>query len=281
MSEPMTSTAIDSRLLPMGDVGLERACRLCHEQPGLKPLVFEALLHAPLALLIDPGTAAPSPGIRLMTLERVVPMQVRHRSLGIMAFSNALFSGITHFYAFMPERGHHCFTFPDGHDLIAQLAASNRPLWVDPGTRHSLGFGQDELRAWLAAWEDTPRAPDPFEQGGCEFRQAVAHPQLLLDRLATFLARLQAVERAYLVWVRPLGSKEDFHLTLVIRCPDTAVTERIRRALPLLNQGLGRDETPQRLLSITCHPGFERDAATLLQPIYDRSIGQWLVPRPA
>ena len=194
---------VGSLLLPMGDAGLERAFILCREQPALKPLVFEDLLHAPLAVLVEPDEPAPLPARPVTQRDSVVPMQIRNLSIGLTEFCSAVFSDLAHFRAFASGRARQCTGFENGRNPITQFASAGSPLIVDPGARHALWFSREEMRTWLADWEDGASASGSFGQDNYEFDRSYILPQLLLDRLAVFLPPFQTLERAYLCFAGP------------------------------------------------------------------------------
>lgn len=99
---------------PCGDKHLERLCGLCREQPRLKPLVMEALLHTPLAVLARPAGLLLTGRSRIEVAQaRVldepepvpIPLQpIRHLTGGIPEFSAAVFGpGSRHALYLVPE----------------------------------------------------------------------------------------------------------------------------------------------------------------------------------
>ncbi|UQY81758.1 hypothetical protein [Ralstonia pseudosolanacearum] len=257
---------------PIGDVCLSRLCRLSHTEPQLKPLVFEALLHAPIAVLCDPGSSPPPSGTLINS--DVLLRQVRHPEAGIPEFSNAVFSDLIHFHAFAPDKApHHCVVPESTLHLIEDVAGLPIPLVIDPGTRHAVVLPSAELRTWLARWRDTPLATDPLEHDTLDTQPGVACSALLLDRLAVFLAMLPTVERAYLL-TGTIGSTGGSTLTLAVTCNDTATEMRIRSALPLLEDGL--EMAPLSFLPLARYAQDVRYAVDMHWPaVYDRALGQW------
>ncbi|MGA3953872.1 hypothetical protein ACI2TT_23625 [Ralstonia nicotianae] len=257
---------------PIGDVCLSRLCRLSHTEPQLKPLVFEALLHAPIAVLCDPGSSPPPSGTLINS--DVLLRQVRHPEAGIPEFSNAVFSDVAHFHAFAPEKvPHHCMVPLSTFRLIEDLANLPMPLAIDPGARHTLVLSSAELRRWLAKWRDTPLATDPLEHDTLDTRPGVACQAALLDRLMVFLGMLPTVERAHLL-AGTIASTGAPTLTLAVACQDTLTEMRIRRALPLLEDGLTM--APLSFLPLVRYASVVTHAVEAHWPaIYDRAVGQW------
>lgn len=258
--------------LPTGDADLSRLCRLSHTEPRLKPLVFEALLHAPVAVLCDPGSAPPPSGTHINNA--VLLRQLRHPEAGIPDFSYAVFSDLDYFHAFAPEEApHHCVVPESTFRLIEDLAAPPMPLVIDPGTRHAVVLPGVELQTWLARWRDTPPATDPLEHGTLDTRPGVTCPAVLLDRLMVFLATLPTVERAYLL-AGTIGSTGEPTLALAVVCHDTVTELRIRRALPLIEDGLAM--APLSFLPLVRYAQVVGHAVEANWPaIYDRALGQW------
>lgn len=256
----------------MGDVHLSRLCRLSQTEPQLKPLVFEALLHAPLAVLCDPGSAPPPSGTHIN--KAVLLRQVRHPEVGIPDFSNAVFSDLAYFQAFAPDHApHHCMVPESTLRLIEDVADPPMPLVIDPGTRHAVVLSGVELRTWLVRWRDTPPATDPLERGTLDTRPRVACPAALLDRLMVFLATLPTVARAYLL-AGTIGSTGESTLALAVACHDTVTELRIRRALPLLEDGLAM--VPLSFLPLVRYAHVVGHAVDAHWPaIYDRALGHW------
>ncbi|AXW36137.1 hypothetical protein CJO88_22960 (plasmid) [Ralstonia solanacearum] len=265
-------TVSNSIRLPTGDADLSRLCRLSHAEPQLKPLVFEALLHARIAVLCDPGSSPPPSGT--LVNKAVLLRQMCHPEAGIPEFSNAVFSDLANFHAFAPEKApHHCVVPESTFRLIEDLADARMPLVIDPGTRHALVLSNRELWAWLARWRDTPPATDPLEHDTLDTQPGVACPALLLDRLAVFLAMLPTVERAYLL-TGTIESTGELTLTLAVNCHDTVTEMRIRRALPLLEDGLAM--APLSFLPLVRYAQVVARAVEAHWPaIYDRALGQW------
>ncbi|API75399.1 hypothetical protein AC251_13035 [Ralstonia pseudosolanacearum] len=265
-------TVSNSIRLPAGDADLSRLCRLSHAEPQLKPLVFEALLHARIAVLCDPGNSPPPSGTLINN--DVLLRQVRHPEAGIPEFSNAVFSDLIHFHAFAPDKApHHCVVPESTLHLIEDVAGLPIPLVIDPGTRHAVVLPSAELRTWLARWRDTPLATDPLEHDTLDTQPGVACSALLLDRLAVFLVMLPTVERAYLL-TGTIGSTGGSTLTLAVTCNDTATEMRIRSALPLLEDGL--EMAPLSFLPLARYAQDVRYAVDMHWPaVYDRALGQW------
>lgn len=258
--------------VPVGDVSLSRLCRLSHTAPLLKPLVFEALLHASVAVLCDPGSSPPPSGT---LINGAMPLrQVCYPGAGIPEFSNAVFSDLANFHAFAPEKApHHCVVPESTFLLMEDLAGLPMPLVIDPGTRHALVLSNAELRRWLARWRDTPLATDPLEHDTLDTRPGVACQAELLDRLMVFLASLPTVQRAYLL-AGTIGSTGESTLTLAVVCHDTVTEMRIRRALPLLEDGF--EMAPLSFLPLVRYAQVVGHAVEANWPaIYDRALGQW------
>jgi hypothetical protein len=269
-------STFDHLPLPTRDNGLIYLCRLAREDASFLPLVFEALLHMPVALLVDPGKSPPLLGTGM---EREYPLlQIRHPATGIIEFSAALFSDMEHFHAFHPERAPYSFGFPSGLEPFEQIAACSLrlPVVVDPCSPHAVVLPHEKLKHWLAIWRASPRPADPMARNGCVFRESTEFSQPLLDRLAAFLSRFDAVERAYLVSTHPVDYPEYACLTLAVSCSDDSLLERIGRALGLLRYGLLAEETPKLLVPLARYPALDRDFASALQPVYVRAMSRWL-----
>lgn len=259
--------------LPTRDNGLLYLCRLAREDARFLPLVFEALLHAPVALLVNPGDKPVSPGLKLDC--EYPALLFRHPGKGVPEFSVALFSDLDHFYAFLPEQCPHCMAIP-GLEALEQLAILRHPVAIDPCSAHALVLQSEQVANWLAIWRASPRPADPMARNGCVFREATEFSQPLLDRLAAFLSRFDAVERAYLVSTHPIDYPEYACLTLVVSCSDDSILERIGRALGLLRYGLLAEATPKLLVPLAQYPALDRDFTNALQPVYVRAMGRWL-----
>ncbi len=262
--------------LPARDNGLLYLCRLAHEDAGFLPLVFEALLHLPVALLIDPGDARPTPGATICCKHPL--LQIRHPAKGVPEFSAALFSDMEHFYAFHPQRAPYCFGYRSGLEPLERIAAHplRLPVAVDPCSPHAVVLPYERLKNWLALCRSVPRPADPMEPNGCAFRQSSAFPQQLLDRLAAFLCRFEEVERAYLIYSHPFDHPDRERLTLAVSCSDAGELERIGRAFGLLGDNLPGDVRPRLLLPLSRYRALERDFVRYLQPVYARPLGRWL-----
>ena len=262
--------------LPARDNGLLYLCRLAREDAGFLPLVFEALLHMPVALLVDPGESPPLPGTGM---EREYPLlQIRHPATGITEFSAALFSNMEHFHAFHPERAPYSFGFPSGLEPLEQIVANylRLPVAIDPCSPHAVVFPHENLQHWLAVWHSAPCPANPMEPNGSAFRQEVAFSQKLLDRLAAFLGRFASVECAYLIYSHPIDHPDQEQLTLAVSCRDVRELERIGRAFGLLGDGLASDERLRLLLPLSYYCELQREFSRYFQPVYARSLGRWL-----
>ena len=264
-------------VLPARDNGLLYLCRLARQDAVFLPLVFEALLHLPVALLVNPDEARFEPGMR----EPEYPLlQIRHPdpAKGVPEFSAALFSDVEHFRAFHPEKAPYSLGFPSGLEPLEQLAASplRLPLAVDPCSPHGVVLPHDQLNIWLALWRGAPRPADPMEPNGSAFREDATFPQRLLDRLAAFLSCFESVERAYLIYSYPLDHPDREQPTLAVSCSDMRELERIGRAFGLLCDGLPGDKCLRLLLPLSRYPGLECDFVRYLQPIYVRALGRWM-----
>jgi len=269
--------------LPLGHLGFERIGRQCHEAPHLKPLAFEALLHTPLALVIeDPAATA---DVSKEGWLQTPPLLIQLADSGIPQSLHAVFSDLEHFRVFMPERYFHGVSVPVGSHLIAPMLADSRyPIVVDPRTSHSVVFGYDEMRAWLLAWHQFQLVHCPLPPGDYEYEQAPCLPQCLLDRLSAYLTSWPAdIKRAYVV--RMCSSEKPhtgFKLALAIECGSDVVAARVLRALPLLNWGV--EDMEQRLLDVLLlnrYPELMPKFAAALSPVYDRAMSPWLTPRRA
>lgn len=265
--------------LPAGHLGFERIGRLCHDAPHLKPLAFEALLRAPLAHLVAPGSERVDTGEDSFV---IWPAKMLAPDLGVPKPALVVFSDMKYFHAFMPENHLKCQTFANSPDFFSQTLrrAFGEPIVADPGQSHAVCFDHEDLRDWLAAWEETPATSDPFAQAHCEFAAPDDPPQLLLDRLSTFLVNWpDEVECAYLLRVRPHGSQAPYRCALAVACGDELVSERIRRAVPLLGWGLRSDEALSGYVPLDRHGPLKHHLAETRSPIYDRTMGRWLAPR--
>jgi hypothetical protein len=285
--------------VPSGNKHLEHVCTLCREQPMLRPLAVEALLHAPLAVLVDPDAAMLGRSSALVTTGRAsaqpcqaralrdapgdgpLPLrQVRNVDAGIPQFSAVLFSDMAHFHEFMPDAQRHCFLPECGDDILMQLAEQGIPLVIDPGARHALYLAAEEHRPWQAACGRDVATAD-FGKVVSVSAESAPSP-LLLDRLSALLVGLEAVERVYLCRTYPRveacdsGPSSDGSLTLLIQCPDQTVVDRVCRALPLLGWDLPASDAPSKVLSMLDCRTPEPDVAALLTPVYDAAMGAWL-----
>lgn len=263
-------------VLPARDNGLLYLCRLARKDAGFLPQVFEALLHLPVAMLVDPGEAPPVPGTET---DRAYPLlQIRHPGKGVPEFSAALFSDMEHFYAFHPQRAPYSLGYQSGIEPFEQIAACplRLPVAVDPCSPHAMVLPHEQIKIWLAVWRAAPCPADPMEPSGCAFRQASAFPQKLLDRLAAFLCLFESVERAYLVYSHPFDHPDQEWLTLAVSCGDSRELERIGRAFGLLGDGLPGGESLRLLLPLSRYSALERDFARYLQPVYARPLGRWM-----
>lgn len=267
-----------SETLPARDNGLLYLCRLSREDAGFLPLVFEALLHLPVAVLIDPGKLPPLPGTR--TEREYTIVQIRHPdpAKGLPEFSAALFSDMEHFHAFHPQKAPYSIGFQSGLEPLEQIAANplRLPVAVDPCSPHAVVLPHVQLKRWLELWSCALPPVNPMEPHGCAFRQSAAFPQKLLDRLAAFLCRFESVECAYLIYSYPFHRPDQEQLTLAVSCSDERELGRIGRALGLLSDGLADKENLRLLLPLSHYPALERDLLRYLEPVYARPLGRWL-----
>lgn len=254
----------------------ERLARLSKRAPHLRPMAFEALMQMPLALMLAPGHE-----VRTIDPEThsIWPASVRAPGRGITESSAVLFTDMRYARLLTSSVDIWCPTHSfELFKVLLELQA--RQVVVDPCTPHTLHLQKSELRVWLNAWKNAPPARDPFEQGGCEFNEAVSHPQVLLDRLDMLFAALGTVERAYLIRARQQGSRAaNYRLTLIVDCREAAPLERLRHALPLLGLGLPPEEVPWDLMLLSRHPGFAGTVCQHLTPIHDRGRARWQAPK--
>lgn len=242
---------------------LARLCRTCLGQPGLKSLVFEALLHEPLVLLGEQTGDAP-PGVAHL-------VQILHPALGVRVFSNAMFTHADlyeRFAASLP--GPFRAMLPEPGDALARtLADTGYPIVIDPGTGHAITLSHAEVRIWLDAVESFLPFDEPLPAGACELSPLEA-PQLLLDRLRLHLSGLPDVAHAYLCRARATHLSLPWQRLLLVRCSQKDTLARLRRALPLLGVGLPSGTAPQGLLELRAELCLRHDARALLLPVYDR-----------
>lgn len=267
-----------SETLPTRDNGLLYLCRLAREDAGFLPLVFETLLHLPVAVLVDPGKSPPLPGTG--TEREYSLLQIRHPdpAKGVPEFSAALFSDMEHFHAFHPQKAPYSLGFQSGLEPLEQIAACplRLPVAVDPCSPHAVVLPYGQLRNWLTLWRSATYPADPMEPNGSAFREDAAFAQKLLDRIAAFLCRFESVECAYLIYSHPFEHPDQEQLTLAVSCSDMRELARIGRAFSLLGDSLPDGERLRQLLPLSRYPGLERDFARYLQPVYARPLGRWL-----
>lgn len=139
----------------------------------------------------------------------------------------------------------------------------------------TLYLSLEEHRSWQAAWRSGLEAPATSPTGWALLGEPWPSA-LLLDRLAVLLAGLASVEHADLCRARRKHAAWDGRLALLVQCPDASVTDRLRRALPLLGWGLPPHEAPSLLLSKLDTGHAEPDIDAPLTPVYDRALGAWL-----
>ncbi len=242
---------------------LARLCRTCLGQPGLKCLVFEALLHAPLILLGEQPADAPAEAAHLV--------QILHPALGVRVFSNAVFSHPDHFDAFAAGLGgpFRPLRPEPGPALARMLADTGYPIVVDAGTGHAIALSHEEVRIWLDAVEAFAPEPEPLPPGPCELSPTQA-PQLLRDRLAIHLSQLPGVAHAYLCRARPSDLALPWRQLLMVECSSPGTIDRLQRALPLLSLGLPSGVAPEGLLEVRRDLYLRGDAKAMLIPVYDR-----------
>jgi hypothetical protein len=258
----------------------ERLCRMCRQSPALLPMAVEAMLNMPLAICCDRRA-----DVQVLAADRfgIHPMQFRSAAQGIPEFSYIVFSSLKS-WEHSELGGRHAapawgFKTQDIFDglMTDESMHGAQHVVVDPFTPHMLRFESRALGVLLTAWSCTGAAPDPFLSGGdSRFAVCTDVPQLLLDRLLALTTVASAIERLHLLDVRPMqGEKQPFRRTLIVSATDWPVMERLRRALPLLNDGLNDEHRIRHLVFGAVHPPIEAELLRRLPPVYDRrAMGQ-------
>ena len=288
-------------------------CHLAREQPGLKPLAFEALLQAHVFVWIDAVASAldQRQGLR----DRCqAPCEVEHDSKldsfsgstssgaslslsfrktrypsgGVADQAAAVFTDLAHFQAHVTQQGaqqgareRHCYVPHATCEVVRALAEQGLPLEIDPGSRHRLYLTGTQVQQWLSSWE-AGQPPPAASPAGRQFVLWEAHPTLL-SRLGAFLAQFEAVGRGWVCQFgdglmgdgachAALGGSEPGTLLLETMAPEDE--ERIRRALPLISEGIRLPYRPLGWVATMPRPfaDMPRHRQELLTPVYDRAM---------
>ncbi len=295
-------------------------CHLAREQPGLKPLAFEALLQAHVFVWIDAVVSAPdqrqsrqdqqgrdhnrcqapcegehdskSGSFSGPTTGGALPLsfrKTRYPDGGVAEHAAAVFTDLAHFEAHVTQQAahlaahdRHCYVPLATCEVVRALAEQGLPLEIDPGSRHQLYLTSTQVRQWLSEWEAGQPLP-AAKPAGRQFVLWEPHPTLL-DRLGAFLAQFETVGRG---WVCQFGDglggdgaagnaalcgSEPGTLLLDTMAPEDE--ERIRRALPLISEGIRLPYRPLGWVAAMPRPfaDMSRHRQELLTPVYDRAM---------
>jgi len=295
-------------------------CRLAREQPGLKPLAFEALLQAQVLVWVDAVASAPDqrqglgghqgrghsrcPTPRDSEHDSKIDRLRGSASIGALlplAFRKtrypngdeaeraaAIFTDLAHFENHVTQQGanqgaheRHCYVPGATCEVLHALAEQGLPLEIDPGSRHRLYLTGTQVQQWLSNWEAGQPKP-PASPTGRQFLLWEPHPTLL-DRLGAFLAQFEAVGRGWVCQFgddlmgdgagpAALGGSEPGTLLLDTMAPEDE--ERIRRALPLISEGIRLPYRPLGWVATMPRPFAEMPGQRqeLLTPVYDRAM---------
>lgn len=282
-------------------------CQQARRQPGLKPLAFEALLQAQVFVWCDPEGQCHRDGDGGLPKDLSAggaPLQLSFRTTrypegGVAEQAAAVFTDLAYFDAHVRQQAansRHCYVPQTTSELVRALASRGLPLEIDPGSPHCLYLTRTQVQQWSLAW-DVGRALSVPAFFGRQFVLWEPHPKLL-DRLAVFLAQFDAIARA---WVCQIGDGAiGFGVTTDSKgCPGVTHggpvygapggcgpgtllldalapedEERIRRALPLISEGI---RLPYRPLGwVAAMPRRFEDMPAqrqeLLVPVYDRAM---------
>lgn len=269
-------------------------CRLAREQPGLKPLAFEALLQAHVFVWVDAVASTPDQRQGLREHQgagAALPLsfrKTRRPNGGEAEQAAAIFTDLAHFETHVTRQGEnqdayqrHCYVPRATCQVLHALTEQGLALEIDPGSRHRLYLTGMQVRQWLSSW-DAEQPTSEVSPAGRRFVLWKPHPTLL-DRLAAFLAQFEAVGRGWVCQCGDglIGDGAD-HAALAGGEPGTLLLdtmapedeERIRRALPLISEGIRLPYRPLGWVATMPKPFAEmpRQRQELLTPVYDRAM---------
>jgi hypothetical protein len=233
-------------MLPPRGPAFESLCVQAQRDPGCRALVFEALLHGTLGLLVDSRLLPPSyrdGRLQWVRANQFTPMAMRHQRYGVHEFSWAVYSSVDYWFEIPGPMGAWAtnFNFVSGETALEVLVQPREmtplPMVVDPTWPHSVTLMPHELSAFWLAWQNAPIWIETrFDALGQSYPS-----DAMLARLRGFLPQLEI--SAACVWQGTTRAQPKRRLqTLAVRGADNETLLRICKALPLLNWGLPEGE---------------------------------------
>lgn len=231
------------RLLPPR-VAFEPLCLQAQKDRGYLGLVFEALMHGSLGLLVDRRfVPANDGGYQRLRSDQTPPMAIRHQENGIPEFSWAVYSSVDYWFEIdgpMGKWAGNCvfLTGDMALNVLMQPRDVMRPVVVDPSWPHSVTLPFGELCAFWHAWHGSPTWTElRFDRVELSFPS-----ETMLRRLRSFLPQFSVTEACVRRgWTS--GRERREVRTLAVRGADDETLLRLFKALPLLNWGLSEEET--------------------------------------